>query len=189
MDFDSNINGVVLIDSNGNEIPLQAILEAMSNQIGLTTDEENVDSVLARLYVISKHLHSVGMVYPLLANPVTLTKDAGIWSAFKTVKTEVIPANTIIKPFDIHFANITNLSAIGNYVIALYYGEAGSEVLCGYAIATRTAIGGTEGTCPVTSAGNALHDLIPANSRISAAVTSGNATADTLGVKLHYHTY
>lgn len=53
----------------------------------------------------------------------------------------------------------------------------------------RTAIGGTEGACPIISSGTFANDLIPANSRISAALSNGNATTDTLDVKLHYHTY
>jgi len=156
--------------------------------MGSKEDDEDGNSVYSYLYIINKHFHSIGMVYPLLADPVTLQKQSGIWAAFNTTTTEIIPANTVTVPFDLHFANVTNLSATGNYLIAFYYGAIGAEVLCGYSVATRTAVGGTEGSCPIIS-GLATGKPIPANSRISAALSSGNNAQDTLQIKVQYHGY
>lgn len=161
-----------------------------NNNIGELSHTEIDDSILARQYVLNKHIHSVGMVYPLLGNPITLTKGSGAWADFPTLKTEIIPANIIPYYFDIHWIHCTLLSAIGDYVIALYAGEAGSEILVGYGPASRTAIGGTEGSIPViTSKQNELHGLIQPNTRISAALSNGNAAQDTLRIKLQYHIY
>lgn len=160
------------------------------NNIGELTDDETKNSVLARQYVINRHLHSVTMLYPLLGDPIVLTKDAGAWAAFPSSKTEIIPANTILQPFDIHWIHCTLLSALGNYVIALYAGEVGSEKIIGYAPASRSAIGGTEGSLALITADiSELHGLIPANTRISAALSSGNAAVDTLRIKILYHSY
>lgn len=151
--------------------------------IGNKTDDENGNSLYARMYTHGKHIHSSGLIYPVLATSILLQKDAGAWAAFPATKTEIIPANTIALPFDLHFALATTLSANGEYTIALYQGTAGAETLICYASAVRTAIGGTEGAIPIQTI------ILPANTRISAALSSSNAAQDTLRLKLYYHEY
>jgi hypothetical protein len=151
--------------------------------IGNKTDDSLGTSIFSLMYKLAYHSHAIGKVYPLLANPITLTKAVNAWVAFPASKTEIIPVNTVTRPFDIHFVSVSTLSAVGDYVIALYSGAAGAEVLIGYVVASRSASGTTEGIVPT------LTTIIPANTRISAALTSGNATADTVRIKVFYHEY
>lgn len=135
-----------------------------------------------KLDVIEKHIHGSAMVYPQLAAPITLTKAAGAWAAYPT-PTEIIPANTIISDFDIHWISIANISATGNYMLRLYTGAAGSEVFLCELDFYRTAVNAVIGSQP------GLSPIIKKNTRISAAISSGNAAADTADIKLRYHTY
>jgi hypothetical protein len=151
--------------------------------IGNKTDDSLGTSIFSLLYRLVRPGHSVGKVYPLLANPITLTKAVNAWVAFSASKTEIIPVNTVTSPFNIHFILVSTLSAVGDYVIALYSGAAGAEVLIGYVPASRSATGTTEGLVPATTT------AVPANTRISAALTSGNAAADTARIKVFYHEY
>lgn len=151
--------------------------------IGNKTDDYIGTSIYSSLYKLVYHTHSIGKVYPLLANPITLTKAVNAWVAFPASKTEIIPVNTVTRPFNIHFVLVSTLSAIGDYIIALYSGSAGSEVIIGYVATSRSANGITEAMVPT------LTNIIPANTRISAALTSGNATADTVRIKVFYHEY
>lgn len=151
--------------------------------IGNKLDTHVGDSIYALLILIEEHLHYTPMVYPLLADPVTLAKAvAAAWAAFPT-PTEIIPAGTITKDFDLHNANVSRISAAGDYVFALYSGDAGSEVLIGVKPVSRSAINAQEGQIILGSI------LIPANTRISGAVSSGNAALDEIDIKLEYHTY
>jgi len=151
--------------------------------IGNKTDDSLGTSIYSALYKLVYHSHSVGKVYPLLANPITLTKAANAWVAFPASKTEIIPANTVTKPFNIYYVLISTLSAVGDYIIALYSGNAGAEIIIGYVVASRSANGTIEGIVPT------MTPIIPANTRISAALTSGNATADTVKIKVFYNEY
>ena len=155
----------------------------IADVIGQKTDDSVGTSLYASLYKLMYHSHAIGKVYPLLANPITLTKAANAWVAFPASKTEIVPVNIITRPFDIHSVSISTLSVVGDYIIALYSGAAGSEVIIGYVVATRSASGSTEGIV------STMTTIIPANTRISAALTSGNATADTVRIKIFYHEY
>jgi hypothetical protein len=121
------------------------------------------------------------LVYPTLAPAVTLTKAAGAWAAFPA-PIEVVPASSITEDFDVHFVAVSNVSANGDYEICLYSGAALSEVLIGCAAFQRTANKDHANLKIQTP-------IIPANTRISAAITSGNAAADTADIKIEYHLY
>ena len=139
-------------------------------------------SVAGNLHTLHEHFHSTSNVYPRLANPVLLTKASGAWAALPTPK-EIIPANTVVLTFDLHFALVDTISANGNYTIALYTGAAGAETLITTFAVSRSAVMSQEGSIPI------ITSLIPANTRISASLSSGNAAQDTLKIKLLYHTY
>lgn len=143
---------------------------------------EGTVTAMAILNNIEEHLHSASRVFPELADPVTLTKAAGVWAAFPT-PTQIIPANTVDEDFDIHFAMLSDTSAAGQYVLKLYAGAVGSEVVIAAQSFFRTAATFFEGSLPV------MTKLIPANTRISAAISSDNATANTCRLKLYYHVY
>lgn len=150
--------------------------------IGETTDGHSVDTVLGRLKLIEEHLHYIPMVYPLLADPVRLTAGAAAWAALPT-PTEIIPAGVITSDFDIHNLGVSAISAAGDYIIAIFKGAPGAEVLVGYKEASRSAVNAQEGQIRFGS------QLIDPNTRISGAISSGNAAADFLDIKIEYHIY
>lgn len=135
-----------------------------------------------KLDVMEEHFHGQALVYPVLANPVTLTKAAGAWAAYPT-PTEVIPANTVTEDFDIHFVTVSAISANGAYMLAIYEGAGGSETLIAEMDFYRNAVQSQEGASPV------ITRILAKNTRISMAISSGNAAQDTAQVKARYHVY
>ena len=154
----------------------------MRDVIGNKTDSHSGGSISSKLNLINEHLHGTVFLYPELAGYITLTKAAGAWAAFP-LPTEIIPENTIAFDFDLHFLDISNISANGEYAISLYTGASGAETRIGCYGAARTAAQSQEGSRPI------LTRLISANTRISASISSSNAAADTLIIKVEGHTY
>jgi hypothetical protein len=149
--------------------------------VGNKNDGHTGDSIMALVHVLNDHAHKPQLVYPTLAAAVTLTKAAGAYAAFPT-PTEIVPVSTITDDFDVHFITVSNVSANGDYEICLYSGAPASEVLIGCASFQRTANKDHANLKIQTP-------LIPANVRISAAISSSNAAADTADVKIEYHLY
>jgi len=151
--------------------------------VGNKTDTHSGTSITSIVHTLEEHVHNVSKVYPELANPVQLQKDAGVWASYPATKTEIIPAGTIGKDFDIHWVHILDISANGCYMVALYSGTAGNEVVIGKVPIGRSAVQSQEGNTKI------MTPLIPANTRISAGLSSENNAQDTLLVKLMYHEY
>jgi len=135
-----------------------------------------------KLDAIEEHLHGESIVYPQLAAPITLTSAAGAWAAYPA-PTEIVPVNTIIKDFDIHWISISTISANGDYMLRLYTGPALSEVFLSELDFYRTAVQSQEGSTSI------ITPIVLKNTRISAAISSGNAGANTVNVKVRYHVY
>jgi len=161
---------------------LSTIQSVLTGQ-GANTDAASVNTIFGRTKKIDEHLHSSAKVYPELANPVTLTKAAGAWADYPASKTEIVPINTIASPFDIHFILVDTISANGNYTVKLYSGAIGAEVEIAVVSVVKTASASQEGAIPIQCPVQA------ANTRISGAISSSNAAANTLNLKIHYHTY
>lgn len=132
------------------------------------------------LDAVMEHLHAKFLTYPALAAGVTLTKGAGAWAAYP-VPTEIVPVNTITNAFVIPFVSVDTISANGEYILALYKGAAGVEEKIAEIPLVRSAAASQEEAIPVST------ELIPPNSRISAAISSANAAANTLILKIGYH--
>jgi hypothetical protein len=130
--------------------------------------------------IVVNHLHSISAVYPVLAAPVLLTANAGVYADFPT-PTEIIPAGVINYEFCIHWITCSAISANGDYVIRLYQGLALAETTIATVSVVRNAVQSQEGSSQV------INPLLAANTRISAAIASGNAGADTLAVKVQYN--
>lgn len=151
--------------------------------VGNKTDGHTGTSIKAIVHTLEEHIHSSGRVYPKLANPVQLQKDAGVWAAIPATKTEIVPAGTITEDFDIHWVKVSTISANGDYIICLYKGGIGVEEFIGDVPASRSAVQSQEGSIP------AMTSIVPANARISAGLSSSNNAQDTLLVKVMYHEY
>ena len=180
----STVDGKVDTIDAFHDVPAQDSADnvVMSDVIGNKTDTHNGTSIYGKATKLDEHFHNEVFLYPSLAGSVTLTKAAGAWAACPT-PTEIIPVNTITEDFDLHFMNVSGISANGEYSICLYQGLAGAETLLGVYGAVRNAVQSQEGTRPI------ITPFIPANSRISAAISSENAAADTLNIKVEGHTY
>lgn len=167
------IGGVPAQNSTGNSTSIDVI--------GSKLDTHDGNSLYALTHTLEEHAHKEQRVYPRLANPITLTKALGVWAAFPT-PTEIVPASTITEALDIHFVTISNISANGAYDLELYMGAALSEVFIGAVTFVRTANKDQAALTEQTI-------IVPANTRISAAISSSNASADTADIKIEYHTY
>jgi hypothetical protein len=134
----------------------------------------------AKLEDLWGHFHIPTKTYPTRADPVTIAAGAAAWNDFSNI-VEIIPVNTIASVFHLEFALIDDISATGHYEIKLFKGLGGSEIeICHFGF-SRTANQSNEGHHIV----RAPH--VAANERISAAISSNNAVADTIHLKLEYH--
>ena len=167
------VGGVTSANSLNNATP--------ADVIGNKQDSHTADSIYALTHTLNDHAHKEQRVYPRLTNPITLTKAAGAWAAFPT-PTEIVPVNGITSDFDIHFVTVSSISTNGSYDLELYRGLGGAEIFIGAVTFVRS-------TNKDQAALREQTVVIPANTRISAALSSSNAAADTADIKLEYHLY
>ena len=154
----------------------------MRDVIGNKTDGHSSISLSGKTKLIEEHLHNTVFLYPDLAGSVELEKASGAWAAHPT-PVQIIPAGTITEDFDLHFLNVSAISANGEYSIRLYTGAALNEVLIGTYGAVRNAVQSQEGSRTI------ITPLFPANTRISASLSSENVGLNTLNIKVEGHTY
>lgn len=150
--------------------------------IGTKTDTHSGDSIRALLKLINEHAHKPQKCYPVLADSVTLIASASSWVMGSW--TELIPADTITEDFDIHWVNISNISANDEYEIEFGTGGAGSEVSLDTCVSfERNAVQSQEGSTSIQTG------LISANTRVAARLASKATAANTANIKVHYHEY
>jgi hypothetical protein len=128
------------------------------------------------------HVHAPAKVYPTLADPVTLTAGEAAWELGADI--EIIPANTITKPFDIHWINVHTISNNDEYELILY-GKTGAAAAVEIG---RIAFNRIDNFTRIIN----LPIQIPvqaANNRISAKLACKSANAYTAAVKIFYHEY
>ena len=175
---------MIYINGNSDIIPaVDSVRNVVAKDVsGNRSDGHNINTLAGRAHRTDDHLHNITKLYPELAIPVVLTKAGGAYAAFGT-PTEIIPAGTIGLDFDIHWAVVSAISANGDYILQLYQGAALSETVIATISVVRNAVQSQEGSMSM------ITPLLLANARISAAISSGNAAADTLATKLQFHTY
>ena len=161
---------------------IKVVVDLTKAVVGTNADGHSVNTISGKVKQLLEHTHAVGEVTPELANPILLTKAAGAWAAYPT-PTEIIAAGAITDDFDLHWAVISALSANGDYTLQLYQGAALSETVIATIAVTRNAVQSQEGAIPV------ITPLIAGSTRISAALSSGNAAQDTAEIKVMYHRY
>jgi len=160
-----------------------------NDKVGLKSDFVNVpyvagnNSILAHLNTGYYHVHGANFIYPDKAVPVELTSDAASWGIAAN-PTEIIPASTIIKAFDLHWASIGDISASLYGMIDLY-GDDGSGwfkigPLCDV---VRTSNFSREGFAPLQIPQQ------PANRRIGAIFSDNTTSSRTVKIKLYGHVY
>jgi hypothetical protein len=101
--------------------------------IGNKTDDELGNSLFSKIYILERHMHSSAKVYPTLAAATVINKvNSSAWG-LDALPTQIIPANTVTVPFDIHFMNLESISANDQYELLLFKGFAGAEIEIGRA--------------------------------------------------------
>jgi len=159
-----------------------------SKEIGLLDEFIHVpysfglNSILAHLNTAYYHIHGASFVLPKYADPVTLTSSADSWSQTGTI-IEVIPENTLTKPFDIHWCSISDISADLYGIIDIFSGNSSEEVLIGSIDVVRTTAQSRENAMPVQIPQQAE------NKRISCRFSDSTTSARTVKVKFYGHVY
>jgi hypothetical protein len=158
-----------------------------NNNIGELTDLVDVpysegQTVLAFLHTGYYHVHGAAFIYPDKSIPVTLASAIPSWDTTGN-KVEVIPANTITKNFDLHWASISDISATLDGIIDIFSGAPGAEVKIGAVDVVRTANFSRENAVPVQVPQQ------PANTRISCRFTDSTTSSRTVRVKFYGHVY
>ena len=148
----------------------------MVDVLGNKNDNHDGDSAMAKLHVLDEHAHESSICFPSLADGVVVAGGAGVWELGNFV--EIIPANTILEKFDIHYISVEDLSAVDVYEIRLYAGE----VQIGCARVARTA--NQDSTTQV----RIQVPIQPANTQIHAKVASSGG-GDAATISLFYHEY
>lgn len=141
------------------------------------------NSVLAYLATMYYHVHGQFIVYPDHANAIVLTSSSAAWSETGPL-VEVIPSGALsVSAFDLHWINISDISAVAQIQIDIYAGEIGSEVrIC----ATRSQRNTNQ------SRENANRIQIPQQTpgtRISCRLSDSSTSSITAAVSFEGHYY
>lgn len=148
----------------------------IADLLGNRNDGHNGGSIFSNLHDLWEGDHHEQLVWPTLADPITVTAHADDWVFGEYA--EIVAANAITYDFHIHHLHIAEPSANGNYELILYNG---TTKILGVSFSRTDKKDDVEGLEVRTP-------HCPANSQIQAKVASGNdASADTLKVKLWYH--
>jgi hypothetical protein len=166
------------------------LLTAIKNVIGTIGDFIHVPYVVGSVYNTIMgylqtgyyHVHGASFIYPDKVDPILLTSSAAAWSETGAIA-EVIPANAIIKDFDLHWCSIWDISDPLYGVVDIFAGPADAPVKIGSVDVGRTANLSRESAMPVQVPQQ------PANTRISARFSDSTTSARTVRVKFYGHVY
>jgi hypothetical protein len=140
------------------------------------------NTIMAFLQTGYYHIHGASFIYPDKADPVLLTSSAAAWSETGDI-TEIIPANAIVKAFDLHWCSVWDISVALYGVVDIFAGPADAPVKIGAVDVGRTANFSRESAMPLQVPQQ------PANTRISARFSDSTTSARTVRVKLYGHVY
>lgn len=149
--------------------------------IGNKTDTHDGNSLRAILELLEDHAHKGQQCYPTLADAINIVSSATAWTYGSYV--ELVPVDTITSDFDIHWLNISAISANDEYEIEFATGLVAAEVKVACVSFERNAVQSQEGSISMQT------PVFPANTRISARIASKAASANHANFKIHYHTY
>lgn len=175
-------------DPKGRSVPTEngTANKTINDVLGNKNDSNLMGPGLSSLYDLAGfmayyHVHDSAKVYPDLADPVNVEAAAADWTYGSWV--ELIPSDTITKPFDIHWVHTAELSNQGNYQLQLGAGSAGNEESIGTIAFSRDSNQVQTASQPIQ---------IPpqsANARVSVRLANGGSSAFNCDVKVYYHEY
>ena len=130
-------------------------------------------------HYIQEHLHRPQLVAPSGAGPIGLTSGGGAWG-LGNFSNDIIAADAVEDPYDVHWVVVEGPSANAWYEIVLYYGPA--DIECGRAAFGRTAVFTNSVSIPV------MTEILPALSRLRAKIMD-SVGGSSVNMKVFYHTY
>lgn len=142
-----------------------------------------MNTIMDHLNTSYYHVHGQSFVYPSLSDNITLTAGSGAWDNTGAI-IEVIPADELsVSAFDLHWLEISGISAVGTIEIEIFKGLSGSEIKIGSTRANRTTSQARNGPkriqIPQQEAGERI------SMRLSDS-TAGGLTCD-VSVEGHYY--
>lgn len=149
----------------------------IADVIGNRDDDHSTITLAGRAHMLHDHAHKSQNVYPTLADGIVVTSSAVAWTLGNFI--EIIPASTIISPFDLHFLDISSISANDNYELVIYAVEV--KIAC----VSFTKSAGGEPNVPL----RIQTPINLANAQIQAKLASKAALARTIELKIQYHIY
>lgn len=138
-------------------------------------------SVMGFLKAGYKHVHAPCFVYPGKADPVTVASGA-VTPWVDGNKIEIIPAGAITQWFDLHWAQISAISANDDYTMTLWSGASADVQIAQFSF-VRNDNFSQEGDRPIQ-----IIPLAP-NTKVSASLACGDGDGATCAVKFYYHMY
>jgi len=131
-----------------------------------------------KLDVIEEHLHSLSCVYPTLQAGVSVLSGIA-WTLGNFV--ELIPINTIVKDFDVHYLIIESVTDDETYELVFYDVE---TEISRIRWSSDLAAGGRVISIPIPT----LMQIQKKNSQIQLKLASSGAT-ETVVLSVIYHVY
>lgn len=184
--IDSNVD-TLNVDVTNIEAKVDIIdtnVDVVNGKIGEDTDEFNGTTTLKGFNnTLYKHIHNPSYLYPSNGTNISVTTSATT-SQFGAM-VEVIPANAITEAFDIHWANIADMTAVGTYNVELWEidGSLAPVKYLGVFSATRNDNFSKVGESTVQ-----IPPVAP-NTRIGARALKGTSGTGTISFNIHYHDY
>jgi len=191
--IDANTDAInqAISDISGLDTKIDQSISDISDidaNIGLKGDYLNIpfvsaeSSILAYLNTGYYHIHGEAFVYPKYAAPVQLLSGSGAWNLTGNI-IEIIPANILLKPFDLHWISISNISGNSDFIIDIYSGAIGEEILISSVEGFRNSNFIQEGARRIQTPRQL------ANTRISCKLSDSTAGTLTCTIKFNGHYY
>jgi len=166
-------------------LPDSLVNEHMSDVIGNKDDTVAGNSVIGLLKFaandvieVNNRLHNTNLVYPTLHDGVVVMSDIVAWTLGNPV--EVVPVNTILTSFDIHYINVEAASNVDIYELVLYSGLPLALVELGRVRISKQTANSDIGSIPIPCF------VQPALTRISARVAARGGASHTITISLAY---
>ena len=161
-------------------------LKDLYNRLGQSTDIWNGGgSILGYSNSTYKHIHNPSYVYPTNCSLVTPTTSAtaNTFGAF----VELVPQNGITVAFDIHWANIQDISGNGTFIVELHeVSNADLQVSEKYLGAFTVS---RQSTFTRSFQVYTQIPVVAANKRVGARVKQSTASAESVSFNVVYHDY
>ena len=162
-------------------------LKKLFDKLGNPTDIWNVtgNSVLGYNNTNYKHVHNPSYVYPTdctLVSPTT-SATADTFGDF----VELVPTNGITVAFDIHWANVQNISGNGTFIVELHeVSDADLQVSEKYLGAFTVS---RQSTFTRSFQVYTQIPVISANTRVGVRAKQSNAAAESVSFNIQRHDY